>query len=127
MEAFSQRYFVSISSGKREFRIHPGVTREVSVHRRVSWHDVPSTQISLKKKVLWKQASDHRQPDLLSIVVRMAFPDSFLQKGATGLGQVGCGLKTLFRPHTANTFDLDLLSVGACVEWRHREIPFCFG
>jgi len=42
--------------------------------------------IGLKEKVFRKEASNDREPHLLSIVVWMAFPYSFCQKGTAGLG-----------------------------------------
>ena len=93
----------------------------------MSWQDVAGTGIGLKEKVFRKQASDDRQPDLLFVVVWMAFPDSFCQKDMAGLGQESSRLETLFRLHALKDFDLDLFSVGARVERSHLlTIPFRF-
>jgi hypothetical protein len=49
----------------------------------------------------------------------MAFPDSFRQKGAAGLGQKSGGLETFFGSHASKYFDLKLFNVSSCVERSH--------
>jgi len=82
--------------------------------------------IGPKKKVFGEQATDDRQSDLLFVVVRMAFPDSFREKGAASIGQESSGLETLFRFHTPKELDLDSLSFRTRVKRTHK-LPFPLG
>ena len=80
------------------------------------------TGIGPKKKVFGNQAPDYRQPDLFFVVVRMAPPDSFRQKGTASFRKESSCPETVLGFHASKDFDLDLFSVGARIEGPHRSI-----